>query len=577
MPAGASALLPGAAPSHLPSLKAAACTACGACWTACPDGAIGVSVLDARSLLDGAAASAPKTDHSPALQRGHKALAKRLVKAAAAGDARVLDEAAVMDGAAWLSTKLETPAEAFAPTAAALIALEPMLTPRLFREADAREAAVLAIDPRACLGCGLCVAECGEEAMAMAPMTEALQASTQARWRLWEGLPDTGAETVARLAADPEIGPLPAWLASRHGAAALVGGAGAPGSGERLALRQLTATVERELQRAYATLAAQVGEAGLEAHLASLTAGADGLGRARFGVVIAGDALARRLAPWPRHPFWAPLTVEHDALAVDTAIGLAEAAVRRHATIHRDLREAKGAVTWADLTAAERASCPPVLVLGDEATLLGSGLGAWSRLLTMDLPVKVVLLDSLSGRTAGVEPALLALAHRGAAIASVSPAAPNHLAAAVASALAWSGPALLHVHAPTSDAPDGALVVARDALTTREHVLLAYDPAGEGVFGTRLTVEEPEAAAEIAPARAEIFQMWRELAGKESPFVAAVRAQVEAEVAAERAAELAALRSEQAALLAEVKSSVEGEAVERLTERLMALAGYEGQ
>ncbi len=190
-----------------------------------------------------------------------------------------------------------------------------------------------------------------------------------------------------------------------------------------------------------------------------------------------------------------------------------------------------------------------------------------------------------------MEPGLLALAHRRAAVASVSPAAPTHLAEAVATAVAWSGPALVHVHAPWSVQPDGALVAARAALARREHLLVRYDPAAEGVFGTRVTLDPPPggrsqgdgdgdgdgtAAGGVAPERAEVLALWSELAGQVSPFVARVRATVEAEVAAERGAEIAELRASHAAALAGLRPEIEGEAVERLTERLMTLAGYGG-
>lgn len=580
VPAGASALLPGPAEAPLPMLSAAACTACGICWTVCPDGAIGASILEPRALLDGAASSAGRNDHTDALKRGHKALAKHLTKGAKATGARVLQPDAITEGATWLAGRIDVPAEAFEGTAAALSTLEPMWTPRLCHDSGDALAAVIAIDPRACQGCGLCAVECPEQALVMAaPRSEELAAAAHARWQRWEALPDTGADTVERLGADKAVGPVAAWLASRHGATSLVGGGGAPGSGERLALRMVVAVVERELQRAYAGLSTKLAEASLDAHQESLTSGVDGLGRARFGVVIAGRALASRLAAWPSHPVWAPLTVEHEALAVDTALGLADAAVRRHVAMTRDLRQAKGALTWADLTPDERASCPPILVLVDDLALSHGGMGAWSRALSTDLPVKIVFLDSLQHRAAGTDPGLLALAHRTAAVAAVSPADPTHLAEAVAASLAWSGPALLHVHSPHTEAPDGAMSAARDALARCEHLLVRYDPTADGVFGTRVTlgqVPDSEAVtpAEIGPARAEVVSLWRELAGEVSPFVTEVRTRVEAEVAAERQGQLEALEATHAATVAALRAEIEGEAVDRLTERLMTLAGY---
>jgi pyruvate-ferredoxin/flavodoxin oxidoreductase len=200
---------------------------------------------------------------------------------------------------------------------------------------------------------------------------------------------------------------------------------------------------------------------------------------------------------------------------VDLARGIARGLVAEHLALVRALRraaleadpppdrsallEAIEALGWEDLEAEERASCPPLLLLGDDTALLEQGFGALARLLESDLPVKVILLDGRGRLAAGPEPALVAMAHRSAFVLAGSPAYPDHLSRGLADALAWPGPALVHLHAP-SPQRHGFPVAAtlergRLAVESRAHPLLRYDPSAEGLFGLRASLEgnpEPE-------------------------------------------------------------------------------------
>ena len=105
-------------------------------------------------------------------------------------------------------------------------------------------------------------------------------------------------------------------------------------------------------------------------------------------------------------------------------------------------------IGWEDLEAEEREACPPLLLLGDDTALLEQGFETLARLLDSALPVKVILLDGHGRLASGPEPALVAMAHRRAFVLAASPAHPEHLARGLTDALAWPGPALVHLHAP---------------------------------------------------------------------------------------------------------------------------------
>jgi pyruvate-ferredoxin/flavodoxin oxidoreductase len=155
--------------------------------------------------------------------------------------------------------------------------------------------------------------------------------------------------------------------------------------------------------------------------------------------------------------------------------------------------EAIGALSWEALEPEDRAACPPLLLLGDGAALLDQGFELVTRLLESDLPVKIVVLDGRGLLGAGAEPALIGMAHRSAFVLASSLAHPDHLARGLLDALAWPGPALVHLHAPSPArhgfAVDGALERARLAVEGRAHVLFRYDPGAEGEFGLRASLD----------------------------------------------------------------------------------------
>jgi len=256
-----------------------------------------------------------------------------------------------------------------------------------------------------------------------------------------------------------------------------------------------------------------------------LLSGEHGLGRARFGLAVAPGSVAAWAGTFPHNPFQAPVVLDMTGDAAQLAAGLMEGQLGETTDVVRTLRQAQleidkptgGAdwkrdalarMTWKDLSEEELELCPPLFLVGSDEVLAGRGLAQVIWLLNSGLPVKILVLDALdfglSSRQASDAPAapsnnpradfgLLALAQREAYIAQTSISDPAHLSQSVLGALRFNGPALINVHAPSPErhgfSMDCTMEQARLAVASRAMPLFRYDPAGEGVFGTRLNLD----------------------------------------------------------------------------------------
>ncbi len=247
----------------------------------------------------------------------------------------------------------------------------------------------------------------------------------------------------------------------------------------------------------------------LETEAWQLTEGPNRLGRSRFSVVIVSHRIARWAGRFPNHPYNAPLVVEPSPEGAGLAVGLAEAAALKHVDRVRTYRRANlylenpsdlpgrlvdlENLTWSDLTAEERATCPPLLVFADESALRRQGLGALGSLLSSKIPVKLILLDTRFVNLATPEPALFGLGFPGAFVLSGSLGALVHLENNLEEAIKFSGPAVIHIHVPIPQEqgfePSKTIERARLAVQARVQPLFVFNPAAEGAFGLRVSVE----------------------------------------------------------------------------------------
>lgn len=649
----------------LPLLEPGKCTACGACWTACPDGALLPAVLAPAELLEAgmrraAAAGHPAEALRPVLAR----LAKALPQAREAG-------AAVRAAADTVLAKVDAerrPAlqDAALALASAVDGLPLAWTEPFFGRSERAKPGsgsvfVLALDVDACKGCNLCVASCAPRALLTGERTGPAAGAARAAAAVWRDLPDTPGAVIAAARALPEPGPLGALELSRHCLHALAPGDDAePGSGPRLALRTVLAVAEAHLQpqlqqhlheldrlaedygkrirdlltgalpvtdlealhEGLATLGAgpvvlsalatrldevsasgRVDAAQLQRLVDTARAIADlrwriaqgshGRGRARTGLVL-GNGLAAAVAAFPWNPFAAPAVVDDGPEAGHRALGLLQGVAEALARDFALLRYAKALLqagpaaargggpvrtAFAELTAAERALCPPLLLVLPAATLRCGGGSSLAAVLASELPVKVLLLAEAPDAAAPTA-AMLALAHRGAFVLQTSIAHRDHFAAGALAAFAHPGPALLHVLAPSparaGAAADQALALAEAAVQDRRFPLLRHDPRLPGAFGQRLSLAGNADASGDGTADPAVRATWetlQELAGVRTPFTREVEERAARAVADEHAQQVAALQAQHERQLLQARGAVEQELLQRLQHKLVALAG----
>ncbi len=262
-----------------------------------------------------------------------------------------------------------------------------------------------------------------------------------------------------------------------------------------------------------------------------LSEGPHGLGRAATGLIVAHGAVSSWAGTFPYNPFRAPTVVDMTGDAAQLAAGLLQgqlAEATEGATLLRkaklEIEQPVGAereratlerLHWDSLEEHERRLCPPLLVIGNDDVLGGKGYSQVAWLLSSGLPVKILVLADLDlgidvkvpvGASISalkhprINLALAALANRQAYVAQSSIAAPAHLLTSIEAAFEYAGPALIHVHAPSPErhgfAPHHTIRQAHLAIQTRAFPLFRYDPEGEGVFGSRITLDgnpHPEA------------------------------------------------------------------------------------
>ena len=247
-----------------------------------------------------------------------------------------------------------------------------------------------------------------------------------------------------------------------------------------------------------------------------LVAGDHGLGRARYGLAVAGGSTAAWAGVFPHNPFQAPVLIDMTGDAAQLSAGLIEGHLDETTDLVRLLRlarleidqpdgahwkrEALASLRWQDLSGDELQVCPPLVLIGSDEMLAGQGLSQLIWLLNSGLPVKVLVLSALdfAGRGASSNNprgnlGLLALGQRSAYVAQSSIGDPVHLGESMLQALGYEGPALLQVYAPS---PTRHGFVSRQtkqqaelAVASRALPLFRYDPRAEGVFGSRISLD----------------------------------------------------------------------------------------
>jgi pyruvate-ferredoxin/flavodoxin oxidoreductase len=243
-----------------PEWNAENCTACGECFTACPDSAIPGLVTTTTDVLNTAIQNI-ETGGRPTrfLRKFSRVIDKKLRKALDKDglDVHVLLAHAITEAFAEdptqgedrtrLEAELNLLREAignfkFATT-------KPYWTQKEKKEKGAGGLFSITVNPYTCKGCALCVEVCEDNALAMVTQTRESIETLRDDWNFWLDLPTTPPQYSRIDDLDEKVGALETLLLNKHNYQSMVCGDGAClGCGEKATIHLFTSTVTALMQ-----------------------------------------------------------------------------------------------------------------------------------------------------------------------------------------------------------------------------------------------------------------------------------------------------------------------------------------
>jgi pyruvate-ferredoxin/flavodoxin oxidoreductase len=241
-----------------PEWTAENCTACGNCYTVCPDSAIPGLVTNVADVF-GSVVNRIETGGMPTrfLRRAVRTAEKKL-RGLITGDGapvRALINQAIE------ATIAEAPAEEREKTNEEFALFKAHLGDFKFattkpywsnREKKAKGSGGLfsiTVNPNTCKACALCVDVCEDNALKMVTQTDQTTDNLRRDWNLWLDLPTTPKEYSRIDSLDEKIGALETLLLDKHNYAAMPCGDGAClGCGEKTTIHLFTSTVTALMQ-----------------------------------------------------------------------------------------------------------------------------------------------------------------------------------------------------------------------------------------------------------------------------------------------------------------------------------------
>ena len=237
------------------------CTACGSCYTICPDTAIPGLVSEVTDVLDSVLGRLKRAGHELSLlPRALRQLEGKLRPALAAAppedSVRLLlreSIAELLEGVADAQERSTLRAEfdlfeeslgdfQFART-------RPFFTLPEKKESGSGGLLSITVNPYTCKGCMECVAVCDDDALRPVTQTRDSIASLRDQWDLWQSLPNTPERFIRIDDIDEGIGALDTLLLDKNNYGALASGDGAClGCSEKTAVHLFTATMEALMQ-----------------------------------------------------------------------------------------------------------------------------------------------------------------------------------------------------------------------------------------------------------------------------------------------------------------------------------------
>ncbi|KOR30311.1 hypothetical protein TI04_06355 [Achromatium sp. WMS2] len=238
---------------RLPVLDPTLCTGCGACWSVCPDGAWGATLLDSKKILDTGIQAAKANSLSPLAGKLASGITKLYLTAQ---PPRALGEAlnatfSNMRPQLNLSEERKANANADIETVTTILGNLPVVaTDNLLREPESNAPGsghllALALDTDACKGCAMCLTSCAPGALNLQIQDAQVLHKLRRQRQAWELLPSSNPEGAKVLADKQHMATIGAALLANGTNNALAGGDGMePGSGARLAMRITLGIIE---------------------------------------------------------------------------------------------------------------------------------------------------------------------------------------------------------------------------------------------------------------------------------------------------------------------------------------------
>jgi pyruvate-ferredoxin/flavodoxin oxidoreductase len=234
------------------------CTACGNCYTECPDSAIPGLVSSVADIFN-TVVNRIETRGTPTrfLRRGVRTVEKRL-RALIEGDGApvraLIDqaiEAAIADAP---ETEREKMGEEFKLFTAELgdfqfATTKPFWSLKEKKEKGSGGLFSITVNPITCKACAICVTVCEDDALKMVTQTDDTVEKLREDWNLWLDLPTTPKEYSRIDSLDEKIGALETLLLDKHNYMSMNCGDGAClGCGEKTAIHLFTSTVTALMQ-----------------------------------------------------------------------------------------------------------------------------------------------------------------------------------------------------------------------------------------------------------------------------------------------------------------------------------------
>lgn len=242
-----------------PEWVAENCTACGNCYTVCPDSAMPGLVSTVADVLNTAITRIERAQPTRLLRRATRTVEKKLRELIEqAGEQAPVR--ALLDQA--ISATLAEAAEADQPKLTEEFGwlresigdfqfsiTKPYWNTKEKKAKGSGGLFSITINPYTCKGCEMCVDVCEDDALRMIKQTPESTEELRRDWNFWMDLPTTPKEYSRIDSLEEKIGALETLLLDKRNYASIVSGDGAClGCGEKTAIHLFTATVTAQMQ-----------------------------------------------------------------------------------------------------------------------------------------------------------------------------------------------------------------------------------------------------------------------------------------------------------------------------------------